>query len=89
MLSIAFENFVDIKSEMGIELDVQEIIGVIHCGLSPFFFKSVLSKEYLIWLQNFHDPKESTSNEIPPELVLTYYKPFKDPYNDHEWTTTI
>lgn len=39
MISLAVENYEYVKTEVNIKMDRQFVIGLLHVGLSPIFYK--------------------------------------------------
>lgn len=72
MVGIALQN-AKISETYRKELEIQHIIGVLHYGLSPVFYKVSIPKEYLERIQKLFDNTEPHPTKVPPLEIAEYY----------------
>lgn len=81
MISLAIENVANAKTE-GETLTTQKIFGILHIGLTPIFYKTEVTNEYIeAILRSHHDI--CTDEPQIPELRINEFRPVLR-YNDRE-----
>lgn len=78
MMALAADNFKKAKSNnKNSDIGTQTIIGLLHIGLTPIFYKAKFTSAYVQFLLRFTD-KNRDENEIivePEELLVEWYNP--------------
>lgn len=83
IISIAIDNAKELHELYDKNFDHQTIFGMLHMGLTPIFFKSNITDEYLQCIKALYE--KSQNEEVPniPALIIKEFTPTR-PYCDRE-----
>lgn len=77
MISIAIDNANYLKVQFGKSIKNQSVLGIVHCGLTPIFFRTVISDTYIEATKYMRKVKGEG-------LDILQYTPVAPPYSDRE-----
>lgn len=84
MVSIAISNATLLEVRYAKQFKYQNILGILHFGLPPLFYKMTITKSYINSIEHLYAQNSVALNSVIPPLVIKEFFPISEPFSDRE-----